>query len=137
MTPQCSRSVIGLIDWLTQALTLSMSVQALDVSTMSRGSEALVAHSGLYSIQKSTHPIGARVGSPTVTKTGRSSDCGVPPSEAVNSPAAAIPSGAAKTATPARASMLASRYACLKRLAIAAPSRLVGATFPTNPLYWG
>jgi hypothetical protein len=58
-------SVIGLIAWFAHALTLTMSVQALGESTTSRGADGLVAHSGWYSMQKSTHPIGGRVGSPT------------------------------------------------------------------------
>jgi hypothetical protein len=58
-------SVIGLIAWFAQALTLTMSAQALGESTTSRGADGLVEHSGLYSTQNSTHPIGGRVGSPT------------------------------------------------------------------------
>ena len=64
---------------------------------------------------------------PTVAK--------APPKDAVRSPAA-TPAEVANAATPARTSTLATRSACLKRPAIAAPSRLVGATFPTNLLYW-
>jgi hypothetical protein len=87
-------------------------------------------------MQKSTQPIGARVGSPTVMKIGRSDGADDPPKDAVCSPADATLAEVATTATPARASTLAAHSACLKRLAIAAP-RLVGATFPTNRLYWG
>src|SRR4249919_1940470 len=97
-----------------------MSSQALDVRTTSRGSDGLVAHSGLYSMQKSTQPIGARVGSPTVMKIGRSEGADDPPRDAVYSPPAATPAEVVRTATLARASTPA-HSACLKRLAIAAP----------------
>src|SRR5262249_32631525 len=116
-----------------------MSVQALEVRTTSRGSDGLVAHSDLLSMQKSTQPIGARATSPTVTKTGRSERPGFAPKEAVMSPAAAVPADVAKTAALARTSALAARSTCskcLKRPAIVALP-LVGATFPTNDLYWG
>src|SRR5262249_27671623 len=111
-----------------------MSVQALEVRTTSRGSDGFVAHSDLFSRQKSTQPIGARATSPTVTKTGRSETSGFPPNEAVVSPATAV-AYAVKTAALAKASALAARSICLKRPAIVAPSP-VGATFPTNHLYW-
>lgn len=57
--------MIGLIARFAQALTLTMSAQALGESTTSRGADGLAAQSGWYSTQKSTHPIGGRVGSPT------------------------------------------------------------------------
>src|SRR5882757_9312463 len=76
---------------LAQLLTLTMSSQALDVSTTSRGAEGLVLHSGLYSTQNSTQPIGGRVGSPTATKAIRSFDPPPAPSEPVRSPAEAAP----------------------------------------------
>jgi hypothetical protein len=121
-TPQCSRSVIGLIASLTQALTFTMSIQALVVRTTSRGSDGVVAHSDVYSMQKSIQPIGGRVASPTVTKTGRSDPPKGPPRDAVVSPACAGPVEAAKTAAPARASTVTARSTCLKRPAIVAPS---------------
>src|SRR5215475_8367017 len=114
-----------------------MSLQALEVRTTSRGSDGVVAHSDLFSMQKSTQPIGARVTSPTVTKTGRSErPPRLPPKDAVVSPAAAVPADVAKTAALARTNALAPPRTCLKRPAIVALP-LVGATFPTNRLYWG
>ena len=65
---------------LAQLLTLTMSSQAFDVSTTSRGADGLVWHSGWYSTQNSTQPIGGRVGSPTATKALRSLDAPPPPS---------------------------------------------------------
>src|ERR1700742_2863060 len=75
-----------------QLFTLTMSAQAFGVITTSRGSDGLVSHSGLYSTQNSTQPIGARVGSPTVAYTGGSENAPAPaPIDAVRSPATAWP----------------------------------------------
>src|ERR1700761_8204947 len=65
-------SVIGLILVLTQRLTRCRSFQASAESTTSRGTDGVVLHSGSYSTQNSTQPIGARVTSPTVIYCGRS-----------------------------------------------------------------
>src|SRR5215469_9795400 len=105
-----------------------MSVQDLGVSTTSRGSDGVVAHSDLFSMQKSTQPIGALVTSPTVTKAGCSERPGFPSKDAVVSPAVALPADMAKTAALARPSAIAARRT-LKRPAIVALP-LVGATFP-------
>src|ERR1700728_1397328 len=66
-------SVIGLTWVLTQKLTRCRSFQASPDSRMSRGADGLVLHSGSYSTQNSTQPIGARVTSPTVMNIERSS----------------------------------------------------------------
>src|ERR1700722_12333638 len=66
-------SVIGLTLVLTQRLIRTRSFQAWPDSTTSRGAEGLVLHSGSYSTQNSTQPIGARVVSPTEMNSGRSS----------------------------------------------------------------
>jgi hypothetical protein len=86
-------------------------------------------------MQNSIQPIGARATSPTVMKAGRSDGLKGPPRDAVVSPAATVLAAMTKTAALARTSALAARTTCLKRLAIVALP-LVGATFPTNPLYW-
>src|SRR5262245_27412468 len=65
-------SVIGLMLVLTQRLIRLSSFQAWPDSTTSRGVDGLVLHSGSYSMQNSTQPIGARVISPTETNSGRS-----------------------------------------------------------------
>src|SRR5262249_42682405 len=134
-TPQCSRSVIGLIVPLTQALTLIMSAQALGLRTTSRGSEGAVAHSGWYSMQKSTQPIGARVTSPTTANAGCSDAPETSLWDGVVSPPAAVPADVTKAAALARSSALAIGRICLKRPGMW-PFPLVGATFPTNHLYW-
>src|ERR1700733_10469892 len=66
-------SVIGLTCLLTHRLMRCRSFQAWLDSTTSRGAEGLVLHSGSYSTQNSTQPIGARVTSPIVINSGRSS----------------------------------------------------------------
>src|SRR6202020_1892368 len=66
-------SVIGLTWVLTQRLTRCRSFQAWPDSTTSRGADGLVLHSGSYSTQNSVQPIGARVTSPTVMNSERSS----------------------------------------------------------------
>src|ERR1700689_1405667 len=74
-------SVIGLTRVLTQRLTRWRSFQACADSTTSRGADGLVLHSGSYSTQNSTQPIGARVVAPTEMNNGRS--CAeLPPDEA-------------------------------------------------------
>src|SRR4029077_16892225 len=65
-------SVIGLILVLTQRLIRTRSFQAWPDSTTSRGVDGFVLHSGSYSMQNSTQPIGARVVSPTEMYSGRS-----------------------------------------------------------------
>src|SRR5579864_6306626 len=65
-------SVIGLTLVLTQRLIRTRSFQAWLDSTTSRGVDGLVLHSGSYSTQNSTQPIGARVASPTAMNSGRS-----------------------------------------------------------------
>src|SRR4029079_19251329 len=97
------------------ALTRTRSVHAFGVSTTSRGCDAFVAHSDLYSVQNSTHPIGARVTSPTVTNNAGSA-C-----------AAATPESAAQQTQ-------IDRSPCLKRPAICGPFPVIGATFPTHAL---
>src|ERR1700690_2201739 len=97
---------------LTQSLTLTMSDQALLVSTTSRGVEGLVAHSPLYSTQNSTQPIGGRVGSPTAMNMARS-EVAVLPSDAVRS-AALDPVETAKVAVKPMASAQVMRSVCLK-----------------------
>src|SRR5208282_1376789 len=74
-------SVIGLILVLTQRLTRTRSFQAWAESTTSRGDDGLVLHSGSYSTQNSTQPMGGRVVSPVVMNSGRSS-AGLPVGEA-------------------------------------------------------
>src|ERR1700685_1129818 len=66
-------SVIGLTVVLTQRLIRTRSFQAWPDSTTSRGADGFVLHSGSYSTQTSTQPIGARVASPTEMNSGRSS----------------------------------------------------------------
>src|ERR1700726_4947691 len=66
-------SVIGLTLVLTQRLIRTRSFQAWPESTTSRGADGFVLHSGSYSTQNSTQPIGARVASPTEMNSGRSS----------------------------------------------------------------
>src|SRR5271157_3314352 len=66
-------SVIGLTLVLTQRLIRTKSFQAWPDSTTSRAIEGLVLHSGSYSTQNSTQPIGARVASPTAANSTRSS----------------------------------------------------------------
>src|SRR6185437_2638508 len=61
-------SVMGLTWSLTHLLTCTRSVQAFGENTTSRASDGLVWHSGLYSTQNCTQPIGARATSPTVMK---------------------------------------------------------------------
>src|SRR3984893_8954248 len=65
-------SVIGLTLVLTQRLIRTRSFQAWPDSTTSRGADGFVLHSGSYSTQNSTQPIGARVASPTEMNSGRS-----------------------------------------------------------------
>src|ERR1700685_2896631 len=65
-------SVIGLRVVLTQRLIRTKSFQAGPDSTTSRGADGLVLHSGSYSTQNSTQPIGGRVDSPTAMYSGRS-----------------------------------------------------------------
>src|ERR1700692_1492248 len=65
-------SVIGLTLVLTQRLIRTRSFQAWPDSTTSRGADGFVLHSGSYSTQNSTQPIGARVASPTAMNSGRS-----------------------------------------------------------------
>jgi hypothetical protein len=65
-------SVIGLMLSLTQVLMRTRSLQALLVSTMSRGRVGVTLHSSGRSAQNSTQPIGGRVAAPAVTN---SSSC--------------------------------------------------------------
>src|SRR5580704_14700811 len=65
-------SVIGLTLVLTQRLILIRSFHAWPDSTTSRAVDGLVLHSGSYSTQNSTQPIGGRVVSPTAMYSGRS-----------------------------------------------------------------
>src|SRR5271157_761407 len=69
-------SVIGLTLVLTQRLIRTRSFQAWPDSTTSRGADGLVLHSGSYSTQNSTQPIGARLASPTEMNSARS--CALP-----------------------------------------------------------
>src|SRR5690348_3015744 len=114
-------SVIGLIASLTQALTLTRSVQALPVRTTSRGAEGVVAHSVLFSRQKSTQPIGERVGSPTATKAGCPIDGKDAPSDAVRSPAVVAPTETASNTAATAAKMALVLSVCARRLAIYGP----------------
>src|SRR5580700_44842 len=65
-------SVIGLTLVLTHRLIRCRSFHAWPDSTTSRGVDGLVLHSGSYSTQNSTQPIGGRVDSPTAMYSGRS-----------------------------------------------------------------
>src|SRR5579872_4732821 len=85
-------SVIGLTRVLTHKLTRTRSFQVCDESTTSRGADGLVLHSGSYSTQNSTQPIGARVAAPSEMKSGRLSAL---PAFAVASEASAMKPAAA------------------------------------------
>src|ERR1700689_813759 len=113
-------SVIGLTWVLTQRLTRCRSFQAPPDSTTSRGIDGLVLHSGSYSTQNSTQPIGARVTPPSAMNCGRS--------------CAELPLGYASSVsatTPAAAPRL--RIASATEF-IVTPSRLVRVTFRTKLL---
>src|SRR5271156_4334907 len=66
-------SVIGLTCVLTKRFTRSRSFHAAELSITSRGCVGLVLHSGSYSTQNSTQPIGVLAVSPSEIKSGRSS----------------------------------------------------------------
>src|ERR1700691_5644928 len=113
-------SVIGLTWLLTHRLMRWRSFQASAESTTSRGIDDFVLHSGSYSTQNSTQPIGGRVASPTAANSGRSS--AEPPRGDANS---------ASTIMPAAAPRLRIAFATGF---IVTPSRLVGVTFRTKLL---
>src|SRR5580698_4262280 len=116
-------SVIGFTLVLTHRLTRCRSFQASAESTMSRATDDVVLHSGSYSTQNSTQPIGARVTSPTGMY------CGI----YCGRSAAALPAGVANSAsitTPAAALRL--RTFLPER--IVTPSHLVRVTFRTKLL---
>ncbi len=86
-------SVIGLTCVLTQRLTRCRSFQASAESTTSRGKDGVVLHSGSYSTQNSTQPMGARATSPSVMYCGRSAALlavGAAISASITTPAAAL-----------------------------------------------
>src|SRR4051794_33457753 len=56
MTPQCSRSVMGLIAALTWLLTFVSVAQACGVRVIVAGSEELTAHSSGVRLQKRLQP---------------------------------------------------------------------------------
>src|SRR5580692_5214953 len=111
-------SVIGLTVVLTQRLIRTRSFQAWPDSTTSRAADGVVLHSGSYSTQNSTQPIGARVTSPIVIYCGRSA--ALPPMGAANSKS---------VMTPAAALRLRIVFGPER---IVTPSRLVGITFRTK-----
>src|SRR5580658_3399221 len=113
-------SVIGLTWLLTQRLMRWRSFQASAESTTSRGAEGFVLHSGSYSTQNSTQPIGARAVAPTEMNSGRSS---------------AVPAlGAAKSDTATNAAVAPRLRMCFAPEFIVTPSRFVGVTFRTKLL---
>src|SRR5215471_192888 len=57
---------------LTHLLMRAMSLHAFALRTTSRGASGLVSHSGAYSEQNSSQPIGGRTLPPTVRKGCRS-----------------------------------------------------------------
>src|SRR5271165_7220901 len=78
---------------LTDLLMRTRSFQACVVSTTSRGASGLVSHSGAYSEQNSSQPIGARALAPTAMNSGRSL--------AAFAHGATMPAANAATANPA------------------------------------
>src|SRR6202035_531372 len=94
--------VIGLTLVLTQRLIRTRSFQAWPDSTTSRGADGFVLHSGSYSTQNSTQPIGARVASPTEMNSGRSCPRSCPRSCAELVFSVAIRVAATKIATALR-----------------------------------
>src|SRR5579863_3899627 len=113
-------SVIGLTWLLTHRLTRCRSFQASVESTTSRGIDGLVLHSGSYSTQNSTQPIGGRVTAPSPMNSGRS--CAEPPVGAASSTSAITLADA-----PCLRIAFATEF-------IVTPSRLVGVTFRTKLL---
>src|SRR5580698_4586304 len=97
---------------LTQRLTRSRSLKACAESTTSRGVDDFVLHSGSYSAQNSTQPIGARAVSPVEINSGRS--CAVLPIGAASNASATAPA-----ATPRLMRDFAREF-------IVTPSRLAG-----------
>src|SRR5580658_9974733 len=116
-------SVIGLTLVLTQRLILIRSFHAWFDSTTSRAVDGLVLHSGSYSTQNSTQPIGGRVVSPTAMYSGCSGRSSATPAFVDASSTSAI----VQTTAPGP------RIVLIREL-IVTPSRLVRVTFRTKLL---
>src|SRR5882757_10971973 len=85
-------SVTGWMVSLTQRLTRIRSFQTVEVSTTSRGSVEVVAHSLAFSLQNSIQPIGGRAWLPIATYVTRSAPAAdAAPRMAIMAAASAVP----------------------------------------------